>query len=82
LKAVKELATYTDSKNDFVLALKRLADSSRSTEFYSSIMIEIAHQQMAPATKDGNVIAIQTCEDAITAFPESQGGIECQNLIS
>ena len=81
LKAVKELATYTDSKNDFVLALKRLADSSRSTEFYSSIMIEIAHQQMAPATKDGNVIAIQTCEDAITAFPESQGGIECQNLI-
>jgi len=68
LKAVKELATYTDSKNDFVLALKRLADSSRSTEFYSSIMIEIAHQQMAPATKDGNVIAIQTCEEAIKIY--------------
>ena len=81
LQVVHEYAKYGDSKKDCIIALKRLANDNRSSAYSTTVLYSLALLQQAPYTKDGNVIAIQICEEAIADHPKSQGAADCQNLI-
>lgn len=81
LQAVNEFAQYGDSKKDYIAALQRLANNNKSSAYSTTVIHRLASLQQAPFTKDGNIVAIKICEDAIAAHPNSQGAADCQNLI-
>jgi len=82
LQVVNEFASYGDSKKDYIEALKRVIQKNKSRSYVTTLMHSLASQQLAPYTKDGNIKAIQICEEAINAHPKSQGAADCRNLIN
>ena len=82
LQVVNEFAKYADSKVDYIAALKRLSTNYTSSEYVTTVMYSLAVMQQAPYTKDGNVVAMQICKEAMALHPNSQGAADCQNLIN
>lgn len=82
LRSIFEFASYSEKKNDYIDALRRLADKQDDTQYSTSVLHALATQQMTPKIDDGNLKAVAICEEAITRFPKSQGAVDCQNLIN
>lgn len=80
IKTVFNFANYSESRNDYVEALKRLADDQIESPFSTSVLHVLASQQISLDAEEGNLTAIETCKEAIKRFPNSQGAVDCQNL--
>ena len=82
LLSVFELANYSNRKKDYIAALTRLADNQKGIVFSTTVLHTLASQQIGVNAKDGNLKAIAFCEEAISWYPDSQGAVDCQNLIN
>ncbi len=81
LQSVNEFSKYSDSKKDYIIALRKLANENKSSAYSATVMNSLALVQQAPYTKDGNLIAMEICKEAIAAHPKSRGAVDCENLI-
>ncbi len=82
LQKVFEFSKYAESKIDYISALDRLAKNRKESIYSTKVLFALANQQIGPNLKDGNLNAIATCEEAIKRFPNSEGAVDCKNLIN
>ena len=83
LQYVYQNAATEDKASKYMDALIATANKYESIDYYTEIIATIANQKRNDqADSLSSVHAIEWCDKAIKRYPNSQGALRCQNIIS